>query len=70
MLNDYIDKNVSVGNDFNVCMDPKLDKKGGRQETISEYSKNISDCCEDLNVVDIWRTINPELNKYTWRGNT
>jgi len=70
LLQDYIDKNIIIGGDFNVCLDPTIDKKGGIHESMSVYSKNISEFCEDYNFVDIWRILNPEVKKYTWRGNT
>ena len=70
MLEDFMDQNIIIGGDFNVCLDPMLDKKGGKIEQPSRYSKEILSLNENFNLVDIWRILNPEDRKFTWRGMT
>ena len=70
MLSNYMDGNIVIGGDFNVCLNPALDKKGGKNDTILKYSKSISQFSEVFNVVDIWRVLYPNSLKYTWRGIT
>ena len=70
ILDNYIDRNLLIGGDFNMCIYPKLDKKGGTFETTSVYAEEIKQTLEQFNLADIWRVINPQQLKYTWRGNT
>ena len=42
MLNNFQDRNIILGGDFNVYIDPKLDKKGGNLQKISRYSTFLS----------------------------
>ena len=70
ILSDYIDKNIVLGGDFNAFLNKDLDKKGGTNEDVSNYSKQIIDFMNEFNLVDIFRILNPETNRYTWRGHT
>ena len=63
-------ENLIWAGDFNVNINPKIDKKGGRQEKESNYAKKLINIMEELNLIDIGRTINPEVQRYTWRENT
>ena len=69
-LSNFIDCNIIIGGDFNTCLNPKLDKKGGITENTSEYGKEILELNEELNLIDIWRIVNPNSKRYTWRGIT
>ena len=69
-LLDYGDKNIILGGDFNVCLNPLLDKKGGVKEDISKYATSLYEMMEEFNLIDAWRIINPDAKKFTWRGNT
>ena len=31
LIHDYSDKNLLIGGDYNICLDSKLDKNGGKQ---------------------------------------
>ena len=64
------DHNIIVGGDFNICLNPELDKSGGDQEKKSQSAMLIENHCTEYNLTDIWRTLNPELKRFTWRGNT
>ena len=48
-------------------LDPEKDKKGGLARTHKNALKVIKDISEDLDLVDVWRTLNPETKRYTWR---
>ena len=69
-LQDYQDHNIIIGGDFNVCLNPELDKKGGTIENTSVYANSVVALQEELNLMDIWRVTHPECTKYTWRGRT
>ena len=69
-LYDNMDRNILVGGDFNVCLEPALDKSGGNIVKKSTYAERI--CCikEELNLGDIWRILNPDTRRFTWRSHT
>ena len=59
-------ENVLVGGDFNTVLDPTIDKKGGRQEPISQYMIDLTELIEDYQLVDIWRQRNPKSELFTF----
>ena len=62
-----MDKEVLLGGDFNVCLIPDLDKKGGTIERQSVFAKSIHSFQEEFSLVDIWRIRHPQLARYTRR---
>ena len=70
VIDNYSDKNIILGGDFNVCLDPVLDKLGGRSEVKSEYCKNLENFIEEFSLVDIWRLRNGKAMKFTRRDRT
>ena len=68
ILQDNMDYNTIIGGDLNDCFIPHLDKykcKPGTKET--EYVKAWKIICEEFNLADIWRILNPDKRCYTWR---
>ena len=63
-------KTLLIGGDFNVCLDPVVDKKGGKDEKLSNFGSAVNDFAEHFNLIDVWRIINPDIKRFTWRGNT
>jgi exodeoxyribonuclease-3 len=62
------EKNIIIGGDLNDVFIPRLDRyrcKPNAPET--EYVKAWKSTCEELNLIDVWRTLNPETKRYTWR---
>ena len=62
------DKYVVLGGGFNVILNDSLDRNGGKvhhqkAKSIDAVSKIMS----HFNLIDVWRTRNPNLRKYTWR---
>ena len=45
------------------------DKRGGLARTHKNALKAIQDFSENLGFTDIWRLVNPEARRYTWRQN-
>ena len=56
-----------IGGDFNLVLDLVKDKKGGLPRTHKNALKVVQDFCESLDLSDIWRILNPEAKRYTWR---
>ncbi|MCP3901396.1 MAG: endonuclease/exonuclease/phosphatase family protein [Desulfobacteraceae bacterium] len=69
-LSEFEDKNLILGGDFNVCLNPDFDKSGGDCDKLLNNAKLINDYCEQFHLNDIWCTLNPELKRFSWRGNT
>ena len=57
LLEEYTDRNIVMGGDFNTCINPTLDKHGAKLEKRSEYSQIIEDYLEQQNMCDIWTVI-------------
>ena len=66
----FIDRNLVIAGDFNVCLDPNMDKRGGLKIPKSKYAESLESLMEELNIGDIWRILNPNVKRFTWRSNT
>ena len=58
-----------LGGDFNTCLNPILDKEGGKIEVKSKYTEKLQFMLDDYNIFDTWRTLNPNSKRFTWRQN-
>jgi exonuclease III len=56
---------IIIGGDLNTCLD-QLDKYGTYKGETS-FAKRLKLIMDDTNLVDIWRILNPETRRYTWR---
>jgi exonuclease III len=59
-----------IAGDFNICLNPTLDKSGERIEKLSEFAKLMISFMDEFDLVDIWRIRNPDTRRYTWRQRT
>ena len=66
-LADAHDK-VLIGGDFNFCLDPALDRST-KLLTKSKVVKLTLSLMKDLNLIDIWRKINPKEKDYSFYSN-
>ena len=58
---------IILGGDFNLVRDATKDKKGGKLTTHRNSLKVIQNIRDSLDLTDIWRDLNPEGRRYTWR---
>jgi exonuclease III len=68
ILQENMDTNYIIGGDLNDVFIPMLDRfrcKPGTVET--EYVKAWKVLCEEFNLADFWRILNPNKKSYTWR---
>jgi len=70
LLEDHIDKHLVIAGDFNTCLNPTLDKKGGTTESDTEAKMKLKSLLDYLDLVDIWRIRNPDRQKFSWRRRT
>ena len=66
-LADFRSEEIVIGGDFNLVLDLEKDKSGGLPKTHQNSEKIIHDFSENLDLVDAWRLLHPETNRYTWR---
>ena len=55
------------GGDFNLVSDVQKDKQGGRPVTHEKSLEKAKYIIDSLDLVDIWRMLNPEARHFTWR---
>lgn len=58
---------IIFGGDFNLVLDIAKDKKGGLARTHQKARDVVCELCEHLDLTDVWRAMNPDQNRYTWR---
>ena len=58
---------VIFGGDFNLVCDVSKDKKGGVATTHLKSKDEVEAIREDFELADIWRVLNPEATRFTWR---
>ena len=56
-----------IGGGYNLVLDINKDKKGGLAKTHHKSIKAIRDHMNELDLVDVWRTLNEDERRYTWR---
>ena len=72
-LENFTKENIILGGDFNVYLNPRLDKLDNMPNTNDnpDYRNSINAYLEVENLTDIWRTLNPYERFFTFhRGNT
>jgi len=60
---------IIFGGDFNLVLDVLKDKKGGKPSRHQNSLKMVQNFRNNLDLTDIWRDLNPEERRYTWRQN-
>ena len=70
ILNNTTDENdkLIIGADFNLVLDPVLDKKGGVAFEKKDITKLVQDLCVECHLIVIWRIKHPEERAFTWRN--
>ena len=58
------DQRITIGGDFNVIMDLNLDCAGGSPKK-KESVKFLNDICLNYDLIDIWKTRNPDSTLFT-----
>ena len=60
------EQKVVIGGDFKVTFDPSLDGSGGSPAQ-KDSVKVLEEICLGMDLVDIWRTRNPDKRLFTWK---
>ena len=68
ILQEHGEANIIIGGDLNDCFIPSLDKYKCKPNTQpTEYVKAWLTLCNEFNLIDFWRALNPGVRRYTWR---
>ena len=65
-LNNTGSFNRIIGGDFNLVLNPTIDKLGGREMTHGKCQKEVLSYMQASELLDIWRERNPEGRNYSW----
>ena len=68
ILDEFIGCNIILGGDFNVCLNPAIDKQGGVRIKQSDRAKQVNLIAENNDLIDIWRALNEDKKCFTWRS--
>ena len=60
---------IISGGYFNLVLDILKDKKGGTPSTHSNSLKVLKSFQDNLYLMDIWRVLNPQEKRFSWRQN-
>jgi exonuclease III len=60
LLENYVDRQLIISGDFNICLNPDIDKCGGRHEKQTEYTQSLLELMDNYNLNDIWRVKNSD----------
>ena len=55
------------GGDFNLVLDVQKEKQGRRSVTHENSLEKVKYIIDSLDLVDIWRMLNPDTRHFTWR---
>ena len=65
-LNIEADRDIIIGGDFNVILDPEFDGLGGKPK-LRDSVKIIEQIRLSFDLTDIWRVRNPDERRFSWR---
>ncbi len=70
VISQYESDSVIMGGDYNLYMNPELDKKGTMPPSYDNiiYRHEMSALLDSLHLVDAWRVYNPGVKRYTWHA--
>jgi exonuclease III len=68
ILENNENKNIIIGGDLNDVFNPLLDRYRCKPRAVeTDYVKTWKMICDEFNLADFWRVINPNIRRYTWR---
>ena len=64
----FMGKTIIMSGDFNTYINPMLDKKGGSDEPQTQYSEQLGNLLDELDLYDSYRAEHPNTKCFTWRN--
>ena len=65
-LKELKNRHVIIVGDWNLLLDPSVDGRNYQHVNTKKAKDSVRNLIAELNLIDIWRSENPELTKYTW----
>ena len=59
--------NLILGGDWNLVLDPTIDYCNYKRTNNVKAQEKVEEIIADHCLVDIWRELNPQLQRFTWR---
>jgi len=59
-----------IGGDWNLVLDYTLDYYNYKHHNNIKAQEQVDNLMINLDLLDIWRELYPEMRRYTWRRNT
>ena len=69
-INDVGFENIIIGADWNLVLDYTLDYYNYKHYNNIKAQEPLLNLVINLDLLDIWRELYPEMRRYTWRRNT
>ena len=69
-INDLGFENIIIGGDWNLVLDYTLDYYNYKYHNNIKAQEQVDNLMINLDLLDIWRELYPEMRRYTWRRNT
>lgn len=66
-INEFKAENVIVAGDFNLVLEPGKDYCNYKHANNPKAKEAVDNMIDKLDLNDIWRELNPECLRYTWR---
>lgn len=61
---------IIIGGDWNLVLNPSIDYYNYKHNNNVNAQKQVIDMIDQLELVDVWREVNPETLRYSWRRQT
>lgn len=68
LIPDIPNGNLIIGGDFNLVLDPYLDKFLSKKTTLCKGSSFNKTYMDNMNICDVWRTLNPSGREYSFHS--
>ena len=68
LISDIPNSSIIMAGDWNVVQDFNLDTVNYKSKNNIKSNEQILEMKNSLDLVDIWRSLNPETKRFTWRG--
>ena len=59
---------VIMGGDWNIPQDYDMDTCNYRNQNNKYAQETLHKLMMNFDLIDVWREMNPNINRYTWRG--
>ena len=69
-INDAGFENIIIGGKWNLVLDYTLDYYNYKHHNNIKAQEQVDNLMINLDLLDIWRELYPEMRRYTWRRNT